>query len=302
MAENNGGVVVTQRMLTEAARAGDVKSLTVWAKQSVRVTTAEPLCAAVRGGYNAVVRQLEVVRLLVRELGANINRSIPNEPTPLILAICGNNLALVECLVVELGANIHYARWPDRRTPLIMVATMSKSAGVRCLVELGARIGAVDMYGDTAFIVSARNGRYATMQYLLEEAGANMDDVNNDEESVWDKLIEYFEDAVDDDEDDDEEEEEDPLALTGLLRVMVLRSAPPPALVALLSPEPVRVVQEGTRLRARLPAYLAHRRAYLDLRCPRVSLLPGVLRALIYTFEGPATTDELWATGLGAAP
>jgi hypothetical protein len=82
---------------------------------------------------------------------------------------------------------------------------------------------------------------------------------------------------------------------------MVLRGAPPPALVALLSPEPARVVQEGARLRARLPAYLAHRRAYSDLRCPRVSFLPGVLRALIYGFEGPGTTEELWATGLGEA-
>jgi hypothetical protein len=40
----------------------------------------------------------------------------------------------------------------------------------------------------------------------------------------------------------------------------------------------------------------------LDLRCPRISLLPGVLRALIYGFEAPGTTEELWATGLGQAP
>jgi hypothetical protein len=78
--------------------------------------------------------------------------------------------------------------------------------------------------------------------------------------------------------------------------------APPPALVALLSPKPARVVQEGPQLRARLPAYLVHRRAYLDLRCPRSSLLPGVLLALIYGIEGPATTEELWSTGLGQAP
>jgi hypothetical protein len=52
----------------------------------------------------------------------------------------------------------------------------------------------------------------------------------------------------------------------------------------------------------RLPAYLAHRRAYVDLRCPRISPLPGVLRALIYGVEGATTTEELWATGLGTAP
>jgi hypothetical protein len=104
-------------------------------------------------------------------------------------------------------------------------------------------------------------------------------------------LVEYY-----------DEEEADPAALLGLLRVLVLRDAPPPALVALLSPEPARVVQEGARLLARLPAYLAHRRAYMDLSCPRISLLPGVLQALIHGFEGHATTEELWATGLGQAP
>jgi hypothetical protein len=90
--------------------------------------------------------------------------------------------------------------------------------------------------------------------------------------------------------------------VTGLLRVMVLRGVSPPELVDLLSPETERVVQEGARLRAWLSAYLAHRRAHLDSRCPRISALPEVLRALVYSFEGPGTTEELWATGLGQAP
>jgi hypothetical protein len=152
----------------------------------------------------------------------------------------------------------------------------------------------MDKYGDTALLMSARNGRYTTMQYLLEEAGANFEDVNTHEETVWDLLTGYLEEV-------EAEEEDDLAALTGLLRVLVLRGAPPPALVALLSPEPARMVQERARLQARLPAYLAHRRAYLDLRCPRICLLPDVLRALIYGFEGPGTTEELWATGLGTA-
>jgi hypothetical protein len=32
MAENGNGGVVTEKMLTEAARAGDLESLTVWAR------------------------------------------------------------------------------------------------------------------------------------------------------------------------------------------------------------------------------------------------------------------------------
>jgi hypothetical protein len=37
---------------------------------------------------------------------------------------------------------------------------------------------------------------------------------------------------------------------------------------------------------------------FCDVRCPCISLLPGVLRALVYTFEGPATDEG--ALGHGA--
>jgi hypothetical protein len=178
---------------------------------------------------------------------------------------------------------------------LIAAALWGSLAVVRCLIELGARIGTVNRFGYTALLRSARHGQHAVMQYLLEEAGANIQEVTNDGETIWDLLREHLKNAK------KGRAEADLVALTGLLRVLVLRGAPPPALVALLSPEPARVVQEGARLRARLPAYLARRRAYLDSRCPRISLLPGVLRAPIYGFEGPATTEELWATGLGTA-
>jgi hypothetical protein len=136
------------------------------------------------------------------------------------------------------------------------------------------------------------------MQYLLEKADANMDDVNNDGETVWDLLTLHLEEVADDNSDDDEEES-DHAALTGLLRVLVLRGAPPPALVALLSPEPARVVQEGAQMRARLPAYFVWRRALLDARC--TMLLPP-LRTLVHGYMELTTTVELWAAGLGTAP
>jgi hypothetical protein len=254
MAEDRGGVVVTEEMLDSAAFTGNLESLTVWAKEGVRVTSAGPLCGAAESGVPAVAR------LLVRQMGVDVNQ----------------------------------ASTSDGSTPLILAAVQGNLAMMRCLVELGAEVSAVDNEGDTALLMSAAVGHYSAVQYLLEEANANMDDVNNNGESAWDTLIDRLEEI-------DDENHED-LALAGLLRVLVLRGGPPPALVALLSPEPARVVQEGARLRTRLPAYLAHRRAYLDSRCPRISVLPGVLRALMYTFEGPATTEELWATGLGTAP
>jgi hypothetical protein len=80
---------------------------------------------------------------------------------------------------------------------------------------------------------------------------------------------------------------------------MVLRENCPASLVACLTQEHMRVIEEGARLRARLPAYLARRRALLDEHC---SLIPP-LRALIRDYDPePTTTDEIWATGLGAEP
>jgi hypothetical protein len=80
---------------------------------------------------------------------------------------------------------------------------------------------------------------------------------------------------------------------------MVLREDPPPTLVGTLVPEHARVLEEGARLRARLPAFLAQRRALLDDHCPLISSL----LALIRDYDpGPTTTEEIWATGLGADP
>jgi hypothetical protein len=286
MAESSDGVVVTEGMLISAARAGDLKSLTIWARQGVHVTSGEPLCHAARGGH------IEAMRCLVQQLGADVSK-IYNGVTPLMTATQWDNLAVLQCLV-ELGADVNQAASTDGCTPLIMAAIEGNLASVRCLIKLGAHIGAVDDDGDTALLVSARNGHYSAMRYLLEGAGANMDDVNDYKQTVWVALIVHL----------DEEAakygmEEDPLALAGLLRVLVLRGAPPPVLVALLSPEPARVVQEGARLRARLPAYLVRRRALLDAHCP--VLLPP-LRALVHGYMELTTTEELWATGLGTAP
>jgi hypothetical protein len=56
MAENSDGVVVTEDIIAEAARVGDLRSLTDWARQGVRVRTAKPLNNAAQGGFLAVVR------------------------------------------------------------------------------------------------------------------------------------------------------------------------------------------------------------------------------------------------------
>jgi hypothetical protein len=67
-------------------------------------------------------------------------------------------------------------------------------------------------------------------------------------------------------------------------------------LTADIAPPLQQIVQDGARLRARLPAYLAQRRALLDAHCP----LLRPLRDVVHGYEEPTTADELWATGLGA--
>jgi hypothetical protein len=287
MAENIRGMMVTEEMLISAARAGDLESLMMWARQGVRVASAEPLVAAAHGGH------LEAMRCLVRELGADVNQATRSGSTPLVFAARRNDLALVHFLVEELGADANQAVWNDGRTPLNVAASRGNLAVVRSLVHLGAEVGAVDFDGDTALLMSALFGEYATMKYLLEDAGANMDDVNNRGKNVWHLLTEQLTAVA------EGETEVDFEALIALLRVLVLRDAPPPSLVTLLPPESARVVQEGARLRARLPAYLVQRRALLDAHCP--VLLPP-LRTLVRGYMELTTTEELWATGLGKAP
>jgi hypothetical protein len=163
------------------------------------------------------------------------------------------------------------------------------------LAKGGASITEADNYEETALLAATLAFHHLTAQWLLEHGGSDIAETNNEIQTVWTLLIE---DILNADADADQGDEDDTVALTALLRVMVLRDAPPDGLKFLLSPEDARVVQEGARLRAGLPAYLARRRALLDEHCPLIA----PLRALVSGYEEPTTTEELWATGLGAAP
>jgi hypothetical protein len=152
------------------------------------------------------------------------------------------------------------------------------------LEEGGANITDRDREGYSALLLSAMCGKLTTCKWLLEHGGADITDRTNAGKDVWHKLgnLSYVNAAE----------------LTALLRVMVLWSAPPGWLVRQMSPEHAPVGEEGVRLKAALPAYLARRRALLDVHCPLIA----PLRALVCGYDEPTTTEELWATGLGVAP
>lgn len=83
--------------------------------------------------------------------------------------------------------------------------------------------------------------------------------------------------------------DENLVTLAALLWVMVLHNAPPPTLIALLLCKPMRVVKEGARLEARLPAYVMRRWVLLDAHC---SLVP-TLQILVHSNVELTTTEEL---------
>jgi ankyrin repeat protein len=164
----------------------------IWAQQGVRVTSAKPLVLAARGHH------LEVLQCLVHELGAEVNQT-NNEETALMIAAAHGFAELVWSLVRDLGADIDQGM--NGVTPLHIAASRGQLV-VRYLVELGVEVGGINTNGDTALLTSALFGHYSTLQYLLEEAGANMCDINNSGRTVWDLLIVHLRERTADDADD----------------------------------------------------------------------------------------------------
>ena len=158
------------------------------------------------------------------------------------------------------------------------------------LSEGGAHIKIIT----SALLHAVANGKISMATWLLEHGGATITTTRLLEHAggtqgrtVWDLLIGYT-----------LWRDHDAAALNALLRAMIVRGAPPVhfLLRPSLSMKQKQIVREGMRLKTRLPAYLSQRRALLDTHCP---LIPP-LQALVRGYEEPTTTDELWATGLGA--
>jgi hypothetical protein len=163
-------VMVTEDMLTDVARAGDLEQLQEWGRHGVCVKSFRPLMSAIRGHEEAYGRGdvdvlqgrlLDVLRCLVRKLSADVNKAMPNGDTPLCRAAT-SGVAVVQCLAMELGADVNQAGRYDY-TPLISTTLMEKGssaekvAQVRCLIQLGASMDVVENEnGNTAFLISAR--------------------------------------------------------------------------------------------------------------------------------------------------
>jgi serine/threonine-protein phosphatase 6 regulatory ankyrin repeat subunit A len=142
--------------------AGDIALLRRWARQGVRCVSVEPLLrAAVRG-------KLEVVRILVNELHADVNQVDELGCTAVFVAAYGGHEAMVRFLVKELGADVNKAS-PHGGTPLLAAAHEGHEAVVRCLVkELGADVNRTSNEGSTPLMAAAETKKEKIVLFLLK--------------------------------------------------------------------------------------------------------------------------------------
>jgi hypothetical protein len=280
----------------------------------------------------AAVGDLPRLQLLLRNGGSSITDTTSTGLTASHVAALAGELPTLKWLLTVGGASIADACAPHTKyggyTALLLAALSRRKATVQwLLLSGGASIREKSTFGSTAIMLAARNGHLPTIQWLIEEGGANIDDVTdrwyhytvitiaaiNGQLPTMQWLIEYggvpvnttvwyslraplWAGA------------RDPASMTCLLRAMVLRDVPPADFGAAITLAPERyqlptlsvgdaqVMQEGARLRARLPAYLVRRRALLDAHSP----LLAPLQAIVSGYEERTTTEEIWATGLGA--
>jgi hypothetical protein len=139
--------------------------------------------------------------------------------------------------------------------------------------------------GSTALLCAASRYRLYAVEWLLGRGISDIGETRNDGKTVWDLLGDCL-------------CARSRWAVMPLLRVMVLRGAPPADLVLNLSErissERGQTVRDGARLREKLPAYLAQRQELLVEHIPLIA----PLQALVSSYAEPST-EECWATGLG---
>jgi hypothetical protein len=129
-------------------------------------------------------------------------------------------------------------------------------------------------------MLAASNGHFAAMQYLLEEQGALMTEIDNYGATVWAYLLSNHRGG-------------NTAEQTSLLKVMVMLEDAPVIFTARMSPQDADICTRGRQLRAQLPSYLEQQRAAVVAHCP----LPAVLRPVVAVYA-VTTPEDMWADGL----
>jgi hypothetical protein len=94
-------VSVPKVTINDAVRRGDTAQLKRWGRRGIRANGVTSLLTAVRTGARDAV-----FKILVQDLGADVNQADENSYTSLMLAAALARLHAMRCLVVELGADV----------------------------------------------------------------------------------------------------------------------------------------------------------------------------------------------------
>jgi hypothetical protein len=152
------------------------------------------------------------------------------------------------------------------------------------------------IYCNPTLRVSARHAHYLTMQVLLMLTSANFDSVRRIGDSIEEFPFSRPKSVVAVPENDNV-----PTALTALLRVMVLRDSPPYA-----QRQVQRLTQSIARERTRGAGGDTAEGAAFGVPCatarPTALTCTALCCCLCFGCIAHTTTEELWATGLGAVP
>jgi ankyrin repeat protein len=131
-----------------------------WARRRVRVLSDKVLVQAALHG------KIEVMRILVSDLGANANRSHLGI-TPLYVAAQNGQLAAVVCLVNELDAHVDLAN-DDGTTSLMIAAERGHLSVMQCLImEFGADVDRAMKDGRTPLRIAVKKGNLAMVRCLV---------------------------------------------------------------------------------------------------------------------------------------
>jgi hypothetical protein len=246
-------VVVTQEMFDRAVFSRNAKQLTTW------VTNGQAACLASGLHLRSIVQWCspQLTRYLVQAYGADVQDNDVVDGTALIIA-----------------------------------AGLGMEANVRCLIKLGANVAAqIQPNYYKALLASVAMNNFQTARYLIEGAGADVNDRDNNGNGIWDTYMYYLIRVAH----GEIVESSDPSALTALLHTMVVRSGPRtflPMDIVVMSTKHKSIIEKGERLRVALPAHLAHQRA---LMCQYTSLI-APLQIIVDGYMELTTTEELWAT------
>jgi hypothetical protein len=168
----DGMSAMDMAIMTACVRC-DTTQLRLWGRQGVRIVNAKFLCASASKGAS-----LDVLRCLVKGLGADANLASEQGGTPLSYAAQVGRLAAVQCLVTELGADVNKAHKHDGSTPVMMAAEYDRLDVLEFLLKANADVNRADTEGFSPLFWAAKLGSLSVVRCLLKY-GANINQADN---------------------------------------------------------------------------------------------------------------------------